>query len=195
MRREDIPGGGIFLIHDFLSPEDCRRLIALSEEWGYEAATITTGDGFLLLREVRNNMRVIVDARVLAERLFARARPFLPPQVDGWHVRGLNERFRYYRYDVGQTFKPHYDGSYRRHPGEESRLTFMVYLNDDCEGGETKFYHDDETPRVSIVPRRGAALVFVHEQLHEGAPVLRGRKYAVRTDVMYSLDPGTEVNA
>jgi hypothetical protein len=29
------------------------------------------------------------------------------------------------------------------------------------------------------------ALVFVHRQLHEGALVLQGRKYVLRTDVMY----------
>jgi len=29
------------------------------------------------------------------------------------------------------------------------------------------------------------ALVFVHQQLHEGASVLNGRKYVLRTDVMY----------
>jgi hypothetical protein len=29
------------------------------------------------------------------------------------------------------------------------------------------------------------ALVFVHEQLHEGAAVESGRKYVLRTDVMY----------
>jgi len=31
------------------------------------------------------------------------------------------------------------------------------------------------------------ALVFAHFQLHEGAPVLEGRKYVLRTDVVYSV--------
>ena len=36
----------------------------------------------------------------------------------------------------------------------------------------------------------GKALVFLHLLLHEGAPVTGGRKYALRTDVMYRrLDP------
>jgi hypothetical protein len=30
------------------------------------------------------------------------------------------------------------------------------------------------------------ALVFVHQQLHEGASVGTGRKYVLRTDVMYA---------
>jgi hypothetical protein len=136
-------------------------------------------------------MRVMVDSAALAGSLFDRARPFLPTRVDFWQLHGMNERFRYYRYDVGQRFRPHYDGSYRRHRGEESRLTFMVYLNDDFEGGTTEFYGDDEKPKASIRPRRGMALVFVHGQLHEGAPVIRGRKYVLRTDVMYRFFPAT----
>jgi hypothetical protein len=36
-----------------------------------------------------------------------------------------------------------------------------------------------------VRPVRGTALVFRHRLLHEGAPVLTGRKYVLRTDVMY----------
>ena len=36
-----------------------------------------------------------------------------------------------------------------------------------------------------VTPERGKALVFYHRQLHEGMPVVRGRKYVLRTEVMY----------
>jgi hypothetical protein len=62
----------------------------------------------------------------------------------------------------------------------------MVYLNSDFSGGETKFYGEDRQRRVAVRPERGMALVFVHLQLHEGAPVVSGRKYVLRTDVMYT---------
>ena len=55
----------------------------------------------------------------------------------------------------------------------------MIYLNDDFTGGETTF--DD----VSIQPKTGTALCFIHEQKHEGTPVIEGTKYVIRTDVMY----------
>ena len=61
----------------------------------------------------------------------------------------------------------------------------MIYLNDGYEGGNTKFYHDDDRLKANIVPRQGMALIFDHLQLHEGAPVVSGRKYVLRTDVMY----------
>ena len=48
---------------------------------------------------------------------------------------------------------------------------------EDFTGGETKFYVDNGMLRLEVKPERGMALVFVHRQLHEGAPVVQGRKY------------------
>ena len=59
----------------------------------------------------------------------------------------------------------------------------MVYLNGDFEGGETTF--EISRDPVRVVPRTGMALVFYHRLLHEGAEVLTGRKYVLRSDVMY----------
>jgi hypothetical protein len=50
---------------------------------------------------------------------------------------------------VGQKFAPHFDGFFRRSNGERSQLTFMVYLNADFTGGETKFYGEDRQLRVA----------------------------------------------
>src|SRR5262249_47622310 len=123
------------------------------------------------------------DDTELAAWLFERARPLLPAEWYGWELAGLNERLRFYRYDPGQRFAPHYDGYYERPDGERSHLTFMVYLNEDFEGGTTRFKQYGEP--LTVRPRTGLALVFYHHQLHEGAAVERGRKYVLRTDVMY----------
>src|SRR6266436_493544 len=92
---------------------------------------------------------------------------------------GLNERLRFYRYGPDQQFAAHVDGSFVRANGERSLLTFMVYLNDGFEGGETKF------TETTIQPRKAMALIFRHELLHEGAAVTSGRKYVLRSDVMF----------
>lgn len=190
MDREAVgEGTGIFVIHDFFTPEECERAIAFGESRGFVDAPITTDRGFVFRKDIRNNTRVMVDDPVLAGRLFERARPFLPGRIGRWGLHGLNERFRTYRYDLGQTFRPHYDGSFSRSAEEESQLTFMVYLNDGFLGGTTEFYYDDGSPKATICPRRGTALVFVHEQLHEGARIVKGRKYVLRTDVLYRLLP------
>jgi hypothetical protein len=195
MHRENIQGDLLFLLHDFFSPEECRRAIALSEGEGYGDAPITTPLGFVTAKDVRNNSRVMVDDVAFAARLFERARAFLPSRVDFWILHGLNERFRYYRYDVGQRFRLHYDGSFLRNAEEESQLTFMVYLNDDFTGGTTDFYFENHRLKASVKPRQGSALVFAHAQLHEGSPVTSGRKYVLRSDVMYRVVPSGALRA
>jgi hypothetical protein len=180
MDKELLDGEGVFVIHGFLSGEECDRLIARSESLGYEAATV----GDVLVTGFRNNSRVILDDPDLAASLWARARPFVP-QVGGWEAVGLNQRFRFYRSDAAEAFAPHHDGTVYLDLNVESRLTFMVYLNEGFEGGLTNFYCPGATLKLAVRPERGMALVFVHRQLHEGAPVTGGRKYALRTDVMY----------
>ena len=185
MIKESLNGDSIFVIRSFATTSECDGFIAQSETSGYVEATITTATGSVMNRDIRNNARLIHDDRELAARLWQRAKPFLPDRIGEWRAMGFNERFRYYRYDPGQQFAPHGDGSFRRENGEESQLTFMVYLNDDFTGGETVFYADPGTVRVSVRPERGMALIFIHRQWHAGAPVLTGRKYVLRTDVMY----------
>ncbi len=171
----------IFVLESFLSPEECAAQTALTEGKGYTPAGLTVGpDQYVAAPEIRNNDRVIRDDPLLARQLWPRVKDFVA-NLDGWRPVSLNERFRYYRYGPGQRFAPHYDGRFTRNEEEHSKLTFMVYLNDDFEGGETIFNRDN----LSVKPRTGMALVFVHAILHEGSSVTKGLKYVLRTDVMY----------
>jgi predicted 2-oxoglutarate/Fe(II)-dependent dioxygenase YbiX len=169
----------ILTIPEVLTPTECGEHIACSEQIGYEAAPIITFQGTVRDESVRNNERVVVDDGDLGAFLWPRIRDHVPVFLDGCQVIGLNERFRYYRYRPGQKFALHRDGAFLRQNGEKSRLTCILYLNDDFTGGETAVQD-----RV-VEPRRGMALIFRHEFLHEGCPVLDGTKYVLRTDVMY----------
>jgi prolyl 4-hydroxylase len=169
----------VLTIPEVLSPAECSEHIAHAEQTGYEAAPIITPRGTLVDESIRNNDRVIVDDDSLAAFLWPRLRDHVPVFLDGCQVIGLNERFRYYRYRPGQKFALHRDGAFLRQNGEKSRLTCILYLNDDFTGGETAI-----KDRV-VEPRPGMALIFRHEFLHEGRPVLEGTKYVLRTDVMY----------
>ena len=64
----------------------------------------------------------------------------------------VNERLRFYRYDIGQQFDWHYDGAFERDNGERSQLTFMVYLNDGFVGGETALEGAIISPRKGLAP-------------------------------------------
>jgi predicted 2-oxoglutarate/Fe(II)-dependent dioxygenase YbiX len=180
---------GAFVVPAVLTPDQCAAYIALSEKMGYEPATITTASGAELRPDVRNNDRVIYDDPNLADKLWPLVGDYLPITVGERSVQGLNERFRFYRYDPGQRFEWHLDGYFERENGERSLYTVLFFLNDGFEGGETRFrVRDSDGPQtVGVKPITGHALIFRHELLHEGAAVTAGRKYILRTDVMYGV--------
>lgn len=69
-------------------------------------------------------------------------------------------------------------------------VTLQLYLNEGMEGGTTRFLNArDESDYSDVVPKPGRVLIFQHNILHEGALLVKGRKYAMRTDVMF-LPPG-----
>ncbi|HBE16847.1 MAG TPA: hypothetical protein DEG17_12880 [Cyanobacteria bacterium UBA11149] len=189
MTKNVLVPGNIFTIADILSPAECNEYISLTEKIGYTPAPITTHRGFQMRPDIRNNDRVILDDPILALNLWQKVSNYIPRTIGKWQAIGLNERFRFYRYDPGQKFAPHYDGCYRRSHQEESLLTFMIYLNEGFQGGATRFYlpaYYANTGDISVVPVTGMALCFVHDLLHEGSPVIEGRKYVLRSDVMYN---------
>jgi predicted 2-oxoglutarate/Fe(II)-dependent dioxygenase YbiX len=175
-------------IEDFMPAKRCEELIAHAESIGFDEATIHTSGGHVLHKDVRNNDRVISDDTELAAELWTLARPCAPATFKKRNAVGLNERLRFYRYDSGQRFDWHQDGYFERDNGERSQFTFMVYLNDGYEGGGTSFV--DPYGRLfdpfTVVPKKGAALLFYHHLDHRGDEVTAGRKYVLRTDVMYS---------
>jgi len=185
----------LFVIHDFLTPEECEHFIARSEAVGYGDAPITTLGGPVIRKDIRNNDRVMIDDVPLAHAMWERLKPFFDECGGFWLPVGLNERWRFYRYDPGQQFDWHFDGAYERSPLERSAFTFMIYLNGGVAGGATEFnlrsrggvQNDD--PIIRVQPEMGKALVFVHRILHRGAPVADGRKYVLRTDVMCRRSP------
>jgi hypothetical protein len=176
---------GIFTIAGVLSSEECQAYVEWSESLGYETAPVSLAVGAVVRPDIRNNARVMVDSPERAAQIWSRISDDVPPSVAGRRAVGLNERLRFYRYGPGQRFSPHTDGCYRRANGEESFFTLMIYLNGGARGGETRFEN------VSITPEPGLALIFDHYLLHEGARVLEGQKYVVRSDVMYEA-PGRD---
>ena len=173
----------IFTVSEFMSVAECQTWIEKTEATGYSRALVSLPDGKQSVSGNRNNDRVILDDSTTAEELWNKLEPFCLKFYKGYSVVGLNERLRFYRYHPGQLFRWHKDGSFRRENGETSRLTFMVYLNEEFAGGETLFEH------LSVSPKTGMAILFAHGYLHEGGEVFNGTKYVLRTDVMYSAQP------
>lgn len=169
----------------FLTPEECQGFIRLAESIGFEEAKIQVrGEGEVMNKDVRDNDRVIYDNLQLAQQLWSLVEPLVPSEIDEYKVVGLNEKFRFYRYKDGQQFKKHVDGSFKRDEFEHSKITFMVYLNEDFTDGKTVFVN----PFEEVEPKTGRLLLFAHGQLHKGNEVPEGTKYVLRSDVMYRRD-------
>lgn len=175
---------GIWTVENFFTPEECAQWIAFAENIGFGDAPINVGYGAEeIVSNVRNNERAMIDDKEKADFLWQKAKEHLPKTIQDRAAIGLNERLRFYRYEKTQKFAWHFDGSFVRSNGEQSLLTFMIYLNDDFHGGETVFVTNQ---RTEIVPKTGMMLVFNHRIFHEGSVVREGKKYVLRSDVMFS---------
>lgn len=184
---------GVVTVDGFLTKSQCDALIQAAEQGGFEAATVRLPGGPQMRTDIRNNDRYMVDDFGLAGELWKGAELFTDAFDFDTEPACLNERIRFYRYDPTQRFKRHRDGT-ESIRGMTSRLTFMVYLNDDFDGGATVFSdsHEADGERaedtISIEPKTGTALFFIHHLWHEGQVLIEGRKYVLRTDVLYKTD-------
>merc|ERR1712203_89821 len=145
----------------------------------------------------------------IAQLIWVRMRAFVPEAIPGpggsqRQALGCSPRIRLYRYIRGQRFGQHVDGS-RDEPslGGRTHFTVLVYLNggdqdppeSQIKGGETVFWKDrggnPTTVALSFPPTRGMCMFHGHGDecmIHEGATVLDGVKYVLRTDAVYEHD-------
>ncbi|XP_064634786.1 uncharacterized protein LOC135492322 isoform X2 [Lineus longissimus] len=193
LKHENIIGDKLaFVLHNVFTKEECDEIIAITEEKGYEPAMVNVGGGRQkLMTDIRNSYRCIWDTTEQAERIWQRIKKFVPEYWEGHRALGLNERLRILRYDPGQKFAPHFDGEYRRDNGERSYITMQLYLNEGFKGGSTTFlekWDPSSGDSVPVVPKTGSILVFQHDILHEGSELKDGRKYTIRSDVMFTKD-------
>lgn len=89
-------------------------------------------------------------------------------------------RIKCYNYETGDCFGTHVDVG--NHESARRYLAFLFYLNDDFEGGHTKF------GRRHIKPEKGKVLVFppTWQYPHSGLPPLTGKKYIMSTYLHYT---------
>jgi prolyl 4-hydroxylase len=170
-------------VDGFFDKEACQYLINHAEELGFEKATINTRDGKEVNNTIRNNDKVEFHDDLLENTLEGEFFDMdeIVNGFPGEDFIGVNNLFRIYRYSEGQEFKVHMDGTYEKSSTERSKITVLIYLNDEFGGGETEFV----MPHRVVTPETGKLLLFTHKQLHRGNMVSDGLKYVLRTDLMY----------
>ena len=181
-----------FVLTGLFSDDECRRLIAASEEadCGYGTTNYP--------KKYRGNLRLITEDTSLTARVWERLRPFAPPTVelDGavWDAVGLNECWRLAKYFPGDQFLSHCDAPYTRSDTEMSMYTVNAYMNGGFEGGSTRFYDSNGGTSTKVlasecVPVAGSCVVFRQPPgeayLHDGEQLRSGEKFLFRSDIMY----------
>ncbi len=189
MTKEDLDPGKV-VIHDFLS-EECAALVQRSESLAYERATVAN----VVIDDVRNNERVLLDDAApslptCSTERKTTCRPkstvtVLLGSTNGGDSIGISQGRRSSHIVTGHTceWSP-----------EASELTFTIYLNDAMTGGDTRFS-----------PRWSRHFLGIHtcawnrrrewrscSFIPSGTRCRRasGRKYVLRTDVMYEPKAG-----
>ncbi|OCQ23241.1 hypothetical protein A7985_04675 [Pseudoalteromonas luteoviolacea] len=170
----------ILTINAFLNNQECLDFITQAEQLGFSSADVAIGSKRVVIEGIRNNARVDWLSTSLASIWWEKLKHLNLPKIDNKYPIGLSPRFRFYRYHAGQKFNMHKDGR-QLVDGHQTMMTLLVYLNEDYEGGSTKFRQDN----IEIPPQTGKALIFEHHKWHQGTKVISGRKYVLRTDLVY----------
>lgn len=206
----DVPGA--YQLFNILDEEEVQQFITLSESLGYLKDAAVS-----LPRDVRHNDNITIVVDDCTERLlWSRIADAVNQNLDifdGKKPVGINTRFRFYRYQEDDFFKFHVDGDWpgSKVVGDElitdayddrySKMTFLILLNDDFEGGETRFLVNQDTPEqpvrrgdptteVDVRTPSGGVLLFPHGRhpqsyIHSSNAITKGTKYIIRTDLLF----------
>jgi prolyl 4-hydroxylase len=171
-------------IKGFLSKRECEALIGMIEANNVRSSVVIGGTDISGISETRTSSTSNFDsANTNVKFLHQKIADNL--KLDIKKGEGLQGQ----KYEVGQFFKEHHDyfvgASYDKHclSSGNRTFTFMIYLNDDFEGGGTYF------PRLkkTIKPEQGKAVIWQNtingvaqtNTMHEGTTITKGVKYII----------------
>lgn len=179
-----LPDPQIVMFADFLSKNECDRLVETARPRMQRSLTTDMKTGHNKLDDVRTSRGMFFrrDENPLVRSIEARIAQLLSwPVENGEHLQVLH-------YRPGDRYEPHYDYFDPAAEGSASVLarggqrlaTLLIYLREPERGGETTF------PDLGLrfAAKRGCALFFSYDRphpstktLHGGAPVIAGEKW------------------
>jgi Rps23 Pro-64 3,4-dihydroxylase Tpa1-like proline 4-hydroxylase len=164
------PEDGIWIIEDFISRSQATEIIHKIERTDFKVAR--------QYKEGRHNKETFLEEAAIVELLqnkFKQISTYRNPPK--FNVTDFSLPLEFYKYETGDFIKRHSDAP-RESKGRYSKLTLVLYLSDNCEGGETYF----DKYNIKINPKCGAALLFEQQLNHEALIVTKGTKYVLRTN-------------
>lgn len=161
---------GVWLIRDFLSESQCKEIIYSLEKTNFKIARQYS--------QGRHNKEAFSEEIEIIKALENRFKTcILKSKGLKIKIEETSLPLEFYKYEAGDYIKRHTDAP-REINGRSSKLTLIVYLSENCKGGETFF----EKFNLSINPTIGSALFFEHILTHEAKLVTDGTKYILRTN-------------
>lgn len=171
-------------IDNFLSESECNHIIKLIDENNFPSTVVGGNSGYTQTQKRTSFTSALCDCDKLVYSVKEKISNLLKISIN--QIETLQGQL----YQPGQYFRAHYD----YFEGEEgmshignmgNRLwTCMIYLNDNLEGGQTKFPNLD----LEFIPKKGMAVLwqninkkgeFETDSLHEGCDVISGNKYII----------------
>ena len=192
-KAEPSPCMDAFVVPDCLSAAECAAVVAATTP----CLTLATSRGPRHGEAVRRHGRAECHSAAYAQQLWARLQPALADALPA--AAGLSPNLRFYCYDAGDVFGPHYDESSALAEPETgrrltTRYTVLFYVSgSDVDGGETVFFAggDERRELCRVPPTQGSVLVFRHGAkglLHRSGDVRAGTKWVLRTDLAFHAE-------
>ena len=194
-------------IPEVFNEKECEELINISESMKYEKPLLFPRNLDKSLKNVqrisdknikkgkndyentiRDCYRIMIDSVPFAKVLEKKLKYFIPKIINNdYQFEYINPRFRFLKYENSGHFIRHKDENYISKNNEISMITILIYLNDDYQGANTKFFSDSyDKIGLSLKPKNGMVCIMQQNIEHEVPKIERGIKYVIRTELMYS---------
>ena len=186
-----------YVLYNLFTEDECKRVIDVTNEIGYESLI-----GYD--KNFRDNLRIRCKSTTIIPEMKRRISSFINSHLtldnnvktlakgnfhnDLWKFAYLNPILRFCKYNPSNKFKRHYDSGFNPDPlTERTFKTCMVYLNEDYNGGKTRFYYYNSEYKsfLKLKAKAGMCLIFNQNIPHDGEQVENGYKYMMRTDMIY----------
>ncbi|KAG0521064.1 hypothetical protein BDA96_08G128900 [Sorghum bicolor] len=181
------------LHHNFLSKNECDHLISLAKPHLRRSKVVDplTGGGKDSSSRTSSGMFLKRGQDTIVRTIEQRIADYTSVPIEN------GEPLQVLHYTVGQKFEPHFDytdGTSVTKIGGPRKATFLMYLSDVEEGGETVFPNatakgsaPSAKSGISVKPKMGDALLFWSmkpdgsldpKSLHGANPVIKGDKWS-----------------
>jgi len=167
-------------VENFLDRRKCQEFMDKAEKTGNLDIDTEIGNDKYARHDFRdrNLCKILFERFERFERFLQHSENFIKTE----NIVDVANLFYVSKYFPGNSINWHVDG-HRNFDGKISKYSFILYLNDNFDGGETSI-KDENGSIVNIKPETGKVLLLDQDTLHCGKSVQNGIKYILRGDLM-----------